>query len=200
MVNPKRHREGVNQRLIVLTSEFSTASAKLIQMWANCESWFPHILSILLRTDIERARLVFSTLTSTRARIDLVRRAGIMCLPHNRDIRHLQKLCQEFDHVTKKRNLICHAEYGIGPRQESITDLMSTNYQRSDFNGTNQFEFRRIDRGFVNEITQATKSAMSLCVRLERFKKRHEAHVLVLPRSQPAKYFQTQKSKRKSRR
>ncbi len=140
---------------------------------------------ILLNVHPRVADLVFSSFTSTRARVELVRKASIMCLPHEQHIQHLEKLCNQFDSVSQMRNKLCHAEYMLGPRNLSVIGLLSTNYQRKDFDGTNQYEQRQIDKGFLNEIRQASRAAVSLCHRLERFEKKHKGHVLAQPRSQP---------------
>jgi hypothetical protein len=87
-MKPPRRRKLPEDELRKLTEDFSLRSAYLVQMWANCESWFPHILAVLLKTDVQRANLVFFSFTSTRARVDLVKRAAIMCLPKPRSIRH----------------------------------------------------------------------------------------------------------------
>jgi hypothetical protein len=68
--------------------DFSVESANLIQMWTNAESWFVHILAMLIRCDLKRADLLFFSFTSTRARIDLIRRG----LQYPRDTRHLFKM------------------------------------------------------------------------------------------------------------
>ena len=44
--------------------------------WSNNESVFIYMLMILLKTDINRAAIIFVTLNTTRARLDLVRRLG----------------------------------------------------------------------------------------------------------------------------
>jgi hypothetical protein len=189
---PKRPKD---QALIELTHDFSVESANLIQMWANAETWFIHILAMLLRCDLKRADLVFYSFTSTRARVDLIRRAAIMCLQYPRDIRHLFKMCKQFDGITSTRNKICHAEYHIGPGRRTVIGLVSTNYQRSDFDGINHFEYRDIDRGLINELKQARHNAVSLCGRLARFVKNHTADVLKRPRSQPAPLDKIHKSR-----
>ena len=184
---------------IAMTEEFSAATAYLIQTWANCETWFMRVLAILLRIDVTRCDLVFSSFTSTRARVGLVRRAAIMCLPHVRQIRHLNKLCNQFNSITTTRNKVCHAEYLIGPHGNSVVGLLSTNFTRGDFDGTNHHEKRNIDQGFINEIHFAGTVAVKLANSLERFMKIHAASVLELPRLQPAPLAQIQKSKRRRR-
>lgn len=191
----RRKKKFSPSEAIALTKEFSERSAFLIQMWANCETWFMRILAILLRIDVRRADLVFSSITSTRSRIDLVRRAGIMCLPHARDVRHLFKLCNQFNTVTTLRNTICHSQYGITAKKLAIDGLLSTNYQRPDFDGTNAQQYRTLDKGFINEIAQSSRLTVSLCGRLERFQKNHAGHILEQPRSQPVPLDKILKSK-----
>ena len=46
----------------------------LICSWSNNESLFIYVLMILLRTDEAAAAVVFATLNTTRARLDLIQR------------------------------------------------------------------------------------------------------------------------------
>ncbi len=46
----------------------------LICSWSNNESLFIYVLMILLRTDEASAAVVFATLNTTRARLDLIQR------------------------------------------------------------------------------------------------------------------------------
>src|SRR5262249_43559333 len=91
------------------------------------------------------------------------------------------------------------SEYTITAHRRAISGLLSTNYQRRDFDGTNHREYRAIDRGFLNEIQQMSRVAVSLCGRLERFQKRHAGHVLKQPRSQPVPLDEILKSKARRR-
>lgn len=98
--------------------------------------------------------------------MQLVERAALMCLKQIRDIRHIHKLCREFTSVTKMRNYLCHSQYEIDSTKKAVIGILSTDYQRQDFDGTNHQQFRTIDQGILNEIKQASRRAVSLCGRL----------------------------------
>src|SRR6516164_5772134 len=119
--------------LIEVDRQFREALGKLIIMWANAESWFHRVLAVLLKTDIARAELVYTNTVSTRARVDLVTRCGIMVLKDARRANHLKNLARDFGAVSRLRNKLCHATYEIHPSKIFPTGILFTNFQRSDF-------------------------------------------------------------------
>jgi hypothetical protein len=184
-----------SQRQLDLDHDFIRRMAGLIMMWANAESWLHRVLAVLLRTDPHRASLICSSFNSTRAKIKLVERMGIMCLPDARRVRHLHKLTAELKAVTKLRNRLCHSEYTLDSSETIVGGILSHNFGGSEFDGTNFNDYRRIDRGFLNEITQAHRKAVSLCSRFERFVKRAPPFVLERPRDTPLPLRKNRKKK-----
>jgi hypothetical protein len=188
------------EKLTTNDTDFRMQLSRLVVTWANCETWFMRLLAVLLRTDVGRADLVYSSMTSTRARTEIVKRLALQCLPDVRQIRHLYKLCNEFKAVTELRNRLCHSQYLFKPSTMTLTEILSTNFQRSDFDGTNEQIVRRIDRGFINEVTQASNKAVSLSGRLERFMKSIDGGVVLeLPRDTPVPLDKLQKKKLRPR-
>lgn len=51
-----------------------TLIGNLVHCWSNNESLFIYILMLLMETDEATAAIVFATLNTTRARIDLIER------------------------------------------------------------------------------------------------------------------------------
>lgn len=182
-------------RLEEIDSEFREMLGLVVTMWANAESWLPRVLAILLRIDVGRAGLIHSSFTSTRARVQLVERAAVMCLRDARRVRHLKKLTSEFATVTRMRNSLCHSEYSVDRTESAFTGMWAANFDRRDFDGTNAYKFRDIDRGMINEMRGAYLRARSLCGRFERFVKNAPPFVLERPRDTPLPPPQTGKSK-----
>ena len=175
--------------------QFLHRLAMLVMMWANAESWLHRVLAVLLRINPSLASLVLTSFTSTRARTELIERAAVMCLPDARRVRHLKRLIADFRSVTKMRNDLCHSQYDLDPTETVLTGLFATNFQRQDFDGTNFGNHRRIDRGFLNEIAQAHRKAVSLCSRFERFVKRAPPFVLEQPRATPLLLLKRRRAK-----
>jgi hypothetical protein len=163
-------------------------------MWANAESWLIRTLAVILGISPAKADVVFYTITSSRSRVELVQRAAIMFLRKPAQARHLMKLLREFGAVSRLRNQVCHAQYIVDSSGNALTYLLSTNYARSDFDGTNHEQERRIDKGLINEVTQARRKAVSLCGRLKRFVSRKPA-VLRQPRDTPLQLRKSRKTK-----
>lgn len=168
--------------------EFSLYFTDLLVAWATTEQWFTAIFARLLRTDRVRADAILSSITSTRSRVDLVRRLSLMTVTHARKIRHFEKLCREFKSATELRNRLAHAAYHFKDSQSNLIGavygLTTINFLRPDFNGTNAYSSRRIDRGLFNEMRQMTRRCHGLSYRFRRFERAVE--VLERPREQPA--------------
>jgi hypothetical protein len=180
---------------VELSEEFRDEIGMLIMGWANCETWLIHVLATLLQIEWHRARVIFYAFNSSRARVELIQRLGMIYLRHARDIRHLNKLLKGFKAVTKTRNMVCHSEYALDSRGVVITGIIVTNYDRSDFNGSNVDEKIVLDRNLLNEVRQARKRSWSLGGSFERFA--DDWHrVQIPPREQPLQHHELHKTRR----
>jgi hypothetical protein len=195
MAKSTGRRSRTKAELAEIDREFREALSNLVIMWANAESWFHRVLAVILKIDVALANLLYTNTVSTRARVDLVQRCGFMCLAEARLVRHLKKLASDFEAGSRIRNKLCHATYEIHPSREFPTAIIISNFQRSDFDGTNYQEVRAIDRGLINEIWQEYRKAVSLCGRLERFVKTAPKHVLPTPRTTPLQLSKRRKGR-----
>ncbi len=191
----KRTSRKINPKLLTTHDEFQQYVYLLITHWANAETWFFRVLAELMRTDFGRADLIFSSITSTRARIELTRRAALMCLSSEQKFRAFDRMFDDFKKVSKMRNEICHSEYVPDETRTIMASIMTTNFSRQDFDGTNYLHERYIDRNYVNEIKQAYLAASRLCDRLERFVKTLPPYVLEQPRDKPLRLRKRPKTK-----
>jgi hypothetical protein len=166
---------------------FRYAVVNLIVGWAAAETWFTHIFAKLMRIDDGRAQAVMGSITTTRARVDLVQRIAVMCLSDVQQIRQLNKLCQEFRSITTLRNTLVHAYYERWSARDNLMlkALRQTNFQRSNFDGTNAFEVREITDEFVEEIEKAARRAFRLTFRFGYFEGHLQYFVSKLPRDTP---------------
>jgi hypothetical protein len=88
----------------------------LVFSWSNNESMFIYVLMILLETDEVSAAIVFATLNTTRARLDLVQRLAKAKLKDPEAAKALQKLIDRFNTCTRIRNEFNHCMYTVSDR------------------------------------------------------------------------------------
>ncbi|KKN63310.1 hypothetical protein LCGC14_0503160 [marine sediment metagenome] len=85
---------------------------KLVCTWSNNESVLSIVLMHLLKTDRAGAILVFGTLNTTRARIDMIRRLAKTRLGGAAELaRRLEKLMGQFERSTRTRNDFLHSMF-----------------------------------------------------------------------------------------
>ena len=88
----------------------------LVFSWSNNESLFIYLLMILLRTDQTSAAIVFATLNTTRARLDLIQRLARTQVTDRAIIRTLDDLIERFNDYTRIRNEFNHCMYNVDSR------------------------------------------------------------------------------------
>lgn len=76
----------------------------LVFSWSNNESLFIYLLMILLKTDQTSAAVVFATLNTTRARLDLIQRLAKLHVSDRTVTRTLDQLIERFKEYTRIRN------------------------------------------------------------------------------------------------
>jgi hypothetical protein len=86
--------------------------------WSNNESVFVYILMILLETDEVSAAIVFSTLNTTRARIDLIRRLATVKIMDPAIAQTLTRIIRRFDACTNVRNELNHCVFTLNAQGE----------------------------------------------------------------------------------
>lgn len=79
--------------------------------WSNNESMLIYVIMELMRTDEISAAVVYSTLNTTRARLDLVRRLAKLHLRDRTLRRRLDDLIERFNGATRLRNEFQHSIY-----------------------------------------------------------------------------------------
>lgn len=86
---------------------------QLVFSWSNNESMLIYILKVLLQTDEPAAATVFSTLNTTRARLDLVSRLGRIKLADRETRMELEHVVRCFNEINQVRNEFLHAMYAV---------------------------------------------------------------------------------------
>ncbi|OKL42607.1 hypothetical protein [Pseudovibrio exalbescens] len=79
--------------------------------WSNNESLFVYVLMLLLSIDQKSAAIVFFTLNTSRARLDLIGRLSKTNLKDKQVRGELRGLIRQFERITKTRNELNHCMF-----------------------------------------------------------------------------------------
>lgn len=90
---------------------FWQAIGELNYVWSNNESVLIYFIKMLLRTDEASAAVVFATLNTTRARLDLIARLGRLNIRSRALAGKLRSAITAFNAITKLRNEFSHSVY-----------------------------------------------------------------------------------------
>jgi hypothetical protein len=132
----------------------------LVFSWSNNESLFIYILMLLLNTDQASASIVFATLNTTRARLDLIQRLAKMQIRDKAVDRELAKLIERFNESTRLRNEFNHCMYTLGSEGE-ITHTSSLRIVETR-KGLSFGETRPMDDKRLKELTEAAHELRQL--------------------------------------
>jgi hypothetical protein len=86
--------------------------------WSNNESMLIYVIMLLLKTDEIAAAIVFSTLNTTRSRVDLIQRLSKTQLKDTALRREIEQLLGQFIRSTRVRNEFNHATYVVSANGE----------------------------------------------------------------------------------
>ena len=143
--------------------------------WSNNESMFIYVLMLLLETDQTAAAIVFSTLNTTRARLDLVQRLAAVKITDKMVASRLEKLIERFNACTKVRNEFNHCMFGLNESGEiTHTHLMKI----TEAKGRLKFgAVRPVDDDRINEMQKVIGDLKVLNRDLWDFLPVLEAHI-----------------------
>ncbi len=128
--------------------------------WSNTESVFVYVLMLLLRTDEVTAAIVFTTLNTSRARLDLIRRLAAVKLADPATAQTLERLIRRFNAATRVRNDLTHAMSVVNATGE----ITHTNTMRIvEHGGRLSFGAQRaMDDARVRELTDVNRQLARL--------------------------------------
>jgi len=105
---------------------------RLNYAWTNTESLLIHLIAGLARTDKDRAIIIFLTLNTTRARVDLVERlAKLEDTPEKQKTRVLA-FTQAMMKYSSLRNRYSHSIYAFDPESGDARTIMMRIADRKD--------------------------------------------------------------------
>ncbi|HLH51798.1 MAG TPA: hypothetical protein VKV96_20845 [Roseiarcus sp.] len=96
----------------------------LTYSWSNNESMFIYVLMLLMGTDQAVAAIVFATLNTTRARIELIERLAKIKIAEKPVAKELARIISRFNDLTRLRNEFNHCLYRVNEQGE-ITHTQS---------------------------------------------------------------------------
>jgi len=128
--------------------------------WSNNESLFIYVLMVLLGTDDKSAAIVFATLNTTRARLDLVQRLAKIGVADKVVRGELNQIVERFSAATRLRNDLSHATFVIDAEGE-ITHTQHMKVEES--RGNLRFGVRRaVDDARLEEISRTIRELHAL--------------------------------------
>jgi hypothetical protein len=147
----------------------------LVFAWSNNESMFIYIIMLLMETDPTSAGIVFATLNTTRARLDLVERLTKAKVSDRQIAKTLDDLIERFNDCTRVRNEFNHCIYVMNERGE-ISQTHSTRIQTT--RGRLQFgTVRSMDEARIKEMLDTSAELKKLNREIWDFLPRLEAHL-----------------------
>jgi hypothetical protein len=156
----------------------------LIFSWSNNESLLIYVLMILLETDQASAAIVFATLNTTRARLDLIQRLARIKIRDKNLEKALTKLIDRFNETTQVRNEFNHCMFVVDDRgQITHTQSMRVVQTRNHL----QFgDIKPIDDARLKQMRKTTEEMTRINRDLWEFLPRLQAHLQEAPEHLPS--------------
>jgi hypothetical protein len=175
--------ESADRRTMILALIGNLAFA-----WSNNESMFLYVIMLLMETDQTSATIVFGTLNTTRARLDLIQRLAKAKIRDKAIAKELDTLIKRFNDCTRVRNEFNHCTYTINERGE-ITDTYSLRLQ--EIKGRLQFgTLRKMDNRRMKEMLDTCTKLKQLNRELWNFMPQLEKHMDRISAKSPRKISQ----------
>jgi hypothetical protein len=162
----------VPPEVLDIKANFVGGLAHLIIGWANAESWFLSILSILLGGDEQAAFAVFFSHRNSLSRLELVTGMARERQVNQKLIDDLSILIRRFKELSRKRNFYAHAVYTFG-EHDSITSATGVRFNAQD--QAYRSETVLIDRRVNKEIRENFRGLQKLTDDLDDFAERLKA-------------------------
>jgi hypothetical protein len=147
----------------------------LVFNWSNNESLFIYVLMLLLKVDQASAAIVFATLNTTRARLDLIQRLARIKIKDKALSKELDRLIDRFNDGTHIRNEFNHCMYSVNDNGE-ISQTRSMRLVQTR-NNLRFGETKPLDDARIREMTEAVREMARINRDIWDFLPRLEAHL-----------------------
>lgn len=168
----------------------------LVFSWSNNESLFIYLLMILLKTDQTSAAVVFATLNTTRARLDLIQRLAKTQVTDREIATTIDDIIERFNEYTRVRNEFNHCMYTVSDRGD-ITHTHSIRIVETR-KRLQLGEIKPMDEARIKEMVETVHGLKRLNRDIWAFLPRLEAHINISRNSddKPAALTQPKTEKR----
>jgi hypothetical protein len=162
----------------------------LVFSWSNNESLFIYLLMLLLKTDQTSAAIVFATLNTTRARLDLIQRLAKVHVQDRELDKTLSDIIERFNDCTRIRNEFNHCMYMVDSRGE-ITHTHSIKIvetrKRLQFGEVRPMDEQRLKEmmAATHELKQLNRDIWQFLPRLQHHLAQTRPAAAVAPAPQP---------------
>lgn len=140
--------------------------------WSNTESLLIHLIAGLAGTRMDVAVVLFLSLKSTQARIELIERLAKLCRPAGDERAELLDLMRRFSRLSSIRNRFNHSIWSFDLEHGSISTILMRIADRKDglLFGKNEM----LDDEQVAQIDEALSSLRALNRALWRFLRHYD--------------------------
>lgn len=136
---------------------------RLTYVWTNTESLLIHLIAGLSGTDKETATVIFLTLNTTRARVDLVERLSKLDRTAGPERKRVLELTQEITRLAALRNHYAHSIYAFDEEKGEVRTIMMRIADRKQ--DIRLGKTRAIDDAAITEIEENIARIAALNVR-----------------------------------
>ena len=147
----------------------------LVFNWSNNESLFIYVLMLLLKVDQASAAIVFATLNTTRARLDLIQRLARIRIKDKALSKALDSLIDRFNEGTHIRNELNHCMYTVD-NTGAISHTQSMRLVQTR-NALRFGEVKPMDDARIHEMSDAVREMARINREIWDFLPRLEAHL-----------------------
>lgn len=133
--------------------EFLLQVGKLNYAWTNTESLLIHFIAGLARTDVETATVIFLTLNTSRARMDLVNRLSKLGRVAKQEQDQILALTARIQKVGRLRNRYNHCIYAFDSNAEVSHTILMRIADRKD--GIKMGQVEAVDDKAAQDIAAA---------------------------------------------
>ncbi len=142
-----------------INAGIQAAIGGLVIAWANAESVFLALLQLLMKETERTAGIVWYSLRTTQARLDLVTKLARERFEDGRLAKEIEERVNLFKGPSGTRNFFCHATYGYAENMQlSTVHGVSLAQDGSPLRFTNKW----LDLAAMNEIGSATVDLINL--------------------------------------
>jgi hypothetical protein len=133
---------------------------RLNYTWTNTESLLIHVIAGLCRTDKESAMIVFLTLNTTRARVDLIERLAKLERTEAGERERVLAATRRLSRLAALRNRYNHCIYSFDPESGATRTILMRIADRKD--RIKVGEMTDIDAAAIADIEQALADLAAL--------------------------------------